>query len=436
MDKIQKTHFWISFFFSTTLLIFIAGGVFLMLYYQYQSLERDLISERDMYQKQITDNKEEIAKFLWSSQLEQYSEYDTLSTNSIDVIISDIFWHVSWIIDQLESEEVVSPVPLVTQYEYPVLWESFLFVSGWVVKRSNMSDYEYRNYEKYILEPEEKNFLTQEEFIWVIDISKTEYIIYYKDITYTYANFVHDIKWYGLYLVVLFFIVFFVIFLWVGIIFKPLSKNYASMDEFIHNAGHELKTPLASIMSSIGIMKKTKSYDEQIVSEVISETKKSNKMIEALRDISRIESPWSMERLYIWEKMREIVSTLQTELRKKNIDYVLDIREDFQIESDENHFYICISNILKNAIKYNKENGSIRVLIEKKKISIIDTGLGMTQAETKKVFERFYRSNNHRDGTGLWVGLFLVAKIAKIYKWKITISSALDEWTRVVIIFP
>ena len=98
--------------------------------------------------------------------------------------------------------------------------------------------------------------------------------MYYKDIIYNKAKLIDDIKLYSIYLCALFFLLFFVVYIGVWFLLKPLSKNYEAMDEFITNAGHELKTPLASIMSSIGIMKKTKQYDDQIVEEMISETQR------------------------------------------------------------------------------------------------------------------------------------------------------------------
>lgn len=407
-----------------------------MLYYQYQKSGESLVSERIEYQQEVREKKEEIQEFLSSSKSLDWPEYEIIDTESVDGIVGDMFSDIFDIVDLIEEEEVVFPIPVIMQYEYPVLSESFVFVSEWEVKLSNMSDYEYKNYENYIWDGDIKNFIAQTEYIWVVDVSDTDYIVYYKNIDYTYENFVHDLKIFSFYLWGLFLLIFIVIFWWVGIILKPLSKNYASMDEFIHNAGHELKTPLASIMSSIGIMKKTKSYDEEIVSEVISETQKSKKMIEALRDISRIESSGKVEWFYVWEKIKEIESTVQNHIQEKNLAYSFDLREDFQIEADANHFYICISNILKNAIKYNKDTWTIRVLVEKKKISIIDTGIGMSKTETKKVFDRFYRSNNHRDGTWLWVWLFLVAKIAKIYKWKMKLASIPHEGTTFIIQFP
>ena len=185
----------------------------------------------------------------------------------------------------------------------------------------------------------------------------------------------------------------------------------------------------------IFFMKKTKQYDDQIVEEMISETQRGWNMITTLRDISRIDSNTNIQEFSLQALIENILKMFLQDMEAKNIKFHLEVIEDFYINVDENHFFICISNILKNAIKYNLVWWEINIVIKKWKLEISDTWIWMTKQEQKRIFDRFYRAKDHRDGSGLGIWLFLVRKIAKIYKWKIEIKSEKSKGTMFLIKF-
>lgn len=437
MNKLQKTHILISFLFTLCLIVFIGWGIFFMLWNDYSSERESLKEQYEYYQSNVENNTDDLLEFfyskedlIWGSDILDRQIDDQTGSGVVLGIFGDIFD----IIKRVETEDVVHAIPTLQRYEYPVLAEDFIYISQWQVVFTNIPEYQYKSYEKYIVDRENIYFLEPWIFIGHIRL-KEDSILYYTSLKYSYEEFISDIRIYAVYLLGVLCITFFTVYGMMWILLRPLSKNYEAMDEFIHNAGHELKTPLASILSSIGIMKRTKTYDDEVITDVISETHRSNKMVETLRDISRVESLGKISRFFVGETLKDILHSFKIEIKKHNIQCNVSIREDFEIQADENHFFICISNILKNAIKYNREDWKIQIIIEKSQIKIIDTGIGMKKSEVKKIFERFYRSKVHRDGTWLGVGLFLVQKISKIYGWKISVESELWKGTTFTIQF-
>jgi len=121
---------------------------------------------------------------------------------------------------------------------------------------------------------------------------------------------------------------------------------------------------------------------------------------------------------------------------KKKINLNLDTKDkDIEIEANKNYFYILLNNIISNAIKYNKKSGTLWISIWENFITISDSWIWIPKDETKKVFERFYRTKNHKWVEWHWLWLSMVEKIAKIYNWKIEIESIEGVWTKVKIRF-
>jgi len=94
-----------------------------------------------------------------------------------------------------------------------------------------------------------------------------------------------------------------------------------------------------------------------------------------------------------------------------------------------------LSNIVWNAIKYNKNNWKIDIKIDKTKLSIKDSWKWIPSSDLEKIFDRFYKVDRSRNSDGFGIWLSLVKKIADIYKWKIEVKSKKWEWTEFIIKF-
>lgn len=84
---------------------------------------------------------------------------------------------------------------------------------------------------------------------------------------------------------------------------------------------------------------------------------------------------------------------------------------------------------MENAIKYNRENGEIKIAFEKNTLIISDTGIGMSEENLKRIFDRFYRINQNSRIAGSGIGLTLVERIAKLYEWDIKVTSEVGVGT-------
>lgn len=90
---------------------------------------------------------------------------------------------------------------------------------------------------------------------------------------------------------------------------------------------------------------------------------------------------------------------------------------------DPKHFSLLFGNLLKNAITYNKDGGSIRIIADAKFLSITDTGIGIDEKHLSKIWERFYRVDRSGKISGNGIGLSLVDRIVRLYGWKIEVQS-------------
>jgi two-component system, OmpR family, phosphate regulon sensor histidine kinase PhoR len=123
------------------------------------------------------------------------------------------------------------------------------------------------------------------------------------------------------------------------------------------------------------------------------------------------------------------VKIYQSDIDKNKIKLKISIPKDKNLKIESKHFSILWSNLLKNAITYNKNGGNITIDYSGKILSITDTGIGMKEEDTRKIFDRFYRIDRTGTTPGTGIGLALVDRITKLYGWGISVQSVLGEGT-------
>ena len=154
------------------------------------------------------------------------------------------------------------------------------------------------------------------------------------------------------------------------------------------------------------------------------------------KDVDVIKHPVHIEPL-----VNEIIDTMQVEIDKRNLTVYKDINDIIYL-SNHQHMHQLLSNLITNAIKYNKKDGSITIKAYEAEHNIVievsDTGRGISKIDQGRVFERFFRCDEGRDketgGTGL--GLAIVKHIVHYYQGNIVLTSKLDEGTTFKIILP
>lgn len=259
--------------------------------------------------------------------------------------------------------------------------------------------------------------------------------VFFQDVNYSISDFFKDILLLALLSAAFSFFFYILGYYFIGKVLKPVEENIEDMQAFSHNAGHELKTPLAVMRGNMQIMQAEKNFDTDLIKASISQIDRMNNLIESLRELS--ESSWNQEKkhLALSVSVKKIVDMYSHLAEQKNITIENNVFGPFIVDAVDSQLEILIGNILKNAILYTPEGGTVTLRWERNILSIEDTGKGMTQEEISKIFDRFYRADTVRSQEGFWIGLSLADKIAKINGWKIEVKSEVGKGSRFQIIF-
>ncbi len=423
MENIDRTRMKLSIMFTVILVSFFLLVWIWFSYFKYESSKREVANNFDSLREFSKQSDDEIMEYINTNKrsIENYP-FEMSDEFDADSIVDSIFSDIDFLISDLDSINIVQSIPLDIKNRLIVFKENFIFLSDDSVIFTNLTDYKYLNYSEVLEWYEDGIFYTDEWVIWRIDLSKYTVLIFLKE-DYSFKSFKKDVLWYFVVMFVFSVVVYFMVYFMVKRWLKPVWESIDAMNTFIHNAGHELKTPLASIGSSIGLLEKTWEYDKELVLESIWELKRANKLIETLRDLSSLSSTKDKEIFWVWERLKYLVHLLENDINSKGIDLKMEVIDDFEISSNKYYFDILFSNLLTNAIKYNKDNGTINVIVSKPEIIVRDSWMGIPKKEHKKIFDKFYRVKTHRDkdGVGLW--LSIVDKIVRINNWKISMKS-------------
>ncbi|MBL1211909.1 MAG: response regulator [Ignavibacteriae bacterium] len=214
--------------------------------------------------------------------------------------------------------------------------------------------------------------------------------------------------------------------------------------QFVSMVAHELKTPIAAVQGFLKIILDDQlNIDREKQKEYLQRSTVRLEglltLVNDLLDISRMEiksKKRDIEELDVKEIFDSTLQFLEIEIKKKGIIVELNIEEEIPpLKADQNEITRLLTNILSNAIKYNKSNGTINIEVQTNNnyflIDIADTGIGLTPEEKEKLFLEFYRAKNEntRNVSGTGLGLTIVKRIIDSYHGKITVDSTYGEGT-------
>lgn len=225
-------------------------------------------------------------------------------------------------------------------------------------------------------------------------------------------------------------------FLWyflIGKSFEPIKRSIKNLEDFNTNINHEFKTPLAEIISTLELSKRTHDYENSTESALTS-SKKLLKILENLGFMISFTSPiFKNEKINIYAISKTVEEWLSSKIKEKNITLQYKSHKPIYKNINEQHYYICFSNLLSNAIKYSKNNGIIEIDLTPVFFSIKDFWIWIEKENVDKIFEKYFRENYNVDGSGVW--LSIVKKICDIHNWKVEIESKKDTYTQAKITF-
>lgn len=189
--------------------------------------------------------------------------------------------------------------------------------------------------------------------------------------------------------------------------------------EFIDNAAHSLKTPIAGLKVQLQLLKKLKDETEkQELLEAFSiSLERTSRLIEHLLITSKIEnSSYDFERVYLNESLINSIRLIESLAQTKSIKIISEMcGDDIYVNANAELLLILFINILENSVKFSPLEGEITIKLSKKdkiaQIEIIDQGEGIKEDEKEKIFDRLYKSNI-KSGNGL--GLPIAKQIAEL----------------------
>ena len=264
---------------------------------------------------------------------------------------------------------------------------------------------------------------------------------YYLGSKYVIVEIEDDNIWFAniKYKMLFWFLFSFILLLFVGyfiakLFLKPMRESIQMLDRFIKDTTHELNTPIAAILSNIQMINKD-NIDEKLA-------KKINRIEIGAKTISNIYEDLTFvslnnqiisnnEKLNFSQILNQRVDFFKSIANSKQIEFILDIKENVFIVCDIKKLSKLIDNILSNAIKYNKFQGFIKVTLKDKILIIEDSGKGMSKDNLASLFTRYKRFDKSVGGFG--IGLNIVSLIAKEYDLKIDVISKIDVGTRIKI---
>ena len=222
-----------------------------------------------------------------------------------------------------------------------------------------------------------------------------------------------------------------------------LQENMNSLKrEFFANASHELKSPLTSIIGYQQLIQQgiltTKEEIQDATLRTIKEAQRMNKLIIEMLDLSRLENNvlTTIEDVNVSKIINDCLLEFKIAMDNKNIQVEKNL-EDVILSASQSDLYKLIKNILDNSIAYNNDFGKIIITLNKDKLIISDTGIGISKKDLEHIFERFYRVDKARSkqnsGTGL--GLSIVKHVCLSYGYKINVESVLGKGTTITILF-
>ena len=217
---------------------------------------------------------------------------------------------------------------------------------------------------------------------------------------------------------------------------KPARSAFQKQKEFIADASHELKTPLAVIMASSDSLKVNKE-NTKYLENIKFETERMNKLISSLLELSKLENAKELEMKdeNLSKIVERIALTFEAIAFENNITMETDIESNITFKCNKDEIEKVISILIDNAIKHSNKNTNIDIILTKVRnnivIKVINEGDGIKPGEEELIFERFYRSDKsrNRDSNRYGLGLAIAKQIVHLHKGTIKATSKESKTT-------
>ncbi len=235
-----------------------------------------------------------------------------------------------------------------------------------------------------------------------------------------------------------------------GLAMQPIKHSYEQLQRFTADASHELRAPVAAILSNaqVGLLAPAEDNQQprQRLENIVTQSKYMSALITNLLFLARHQgklNPQDLTKTNIVDLLKSLTDRYQALAAEKDLEFKLDIPISSQkVYSDGNLLQQAIGNVLDNAIKYTPTGGMVALKLEIKPrcilILIQDSGIGIPASDLLHIFDRFYRVDKARtrQSGGFGLGLAISKQIIQAHNGKITVESEAEKRTTFQICLP
>ena len=214
-------------------------------------------------------------------------------------------------------------------------------------------------------------------------------------------------------------------------IIKPVIESFNRQKQFVADASHELKTPIAVIMANAEALEK-EPEEKKWLNNIKSEADRMNELVTSLLDLAKLEEGKEKE-VQQEENLSKIVEmsvlTFESLMYENKIELKYDIQKDINIKCNSGQIKQLVAILIDNAIKHSETNGKISIALKKQKndtvLTVSNRGKEIPKEIREKIFERFYREDEsrNRDTNRYGLGLAIAKNIVENHNGKISVES-------------
>lgn len=228
-----------------------------------------------------------------------------------------------------------------------------------------------------------------------------------------------------------------------------LEYSFMRQKEFIANASHELKTPITMLRLSLEEFLEDDGIPEsyqQLFEKQNKTILRMDRLVKSLLDLSSLELVETITPAFfsLNELVDSVVVDFQPLMNRQEVQFVAQVDEDINVNGDREKLKRVFINLFENAIKYNREDGEIRLQVQcggynrNVIVSLFNTGPGVPLEDHGRVFEQFYRVEKSRSSAlgGSGLGLTIVKRIVELHGGTVSMDSKPGEWTQIHISLP